>query len=812
MSDYIGNLVYRITGDTAGMESSLANAKSKADGFGSFMGGWAGKIAGLLGIAFTVDKAKDLAKEMANLAAEANVTARRFETTFPNAMDAANKGIEELTENFNYDDDAAQGVMATIGTMAQQMGITQAASVDYAKSMAGLGSDLAAYFGKAEKAEEYTDALAAAAKGMTREAKAMGLFLDDDHLEEYAKGLGKTAKEMNSAERAQAVLNVAMKQAGNMGVIGSSAASMDSFATAAFRAKNALEDAEKAAGKKLLPAVTQLEKEFERSSTPGGIFAEALDMISDAASQATKFVTKLLEKINDVAKAGKLESINQEYIQLSGTESILLKQMEQQKTSAKDLEQLVRSGKATQQQKDLYALYKQNHDQLEENVKIKKEIEDDKKQQDLRKAQAEELDIRTRIMRLESGLSETADERSDVEGFSVDKARRLVELKDQESKKLKEILDLGGKQRQLDESEIKITKHKTDIKPTLPDDKGADESKKKLDELYKQAMQFESTKINWDYIFPTGKQNTSLSELSDNMEKAAQEAIRLKNIKDSGGVVSSDQVDKADKAFTDAKTALDQYANSWQQLNQQVQSYGQSVNTVMSSVAAIVAASYKNQIDSLDEKQAAEEEAAGVADDTAVEKAQKEYDAAVKSGDAQLIAEKKKALKKAQIEEEFAKKKKDLEYRGAMVAWEFQVAQGALSIPLAVLNMYASMAKFGFVVATAASITAGIAASAQEAAIVAAKPKRSSYETGGVVPGSSYSGDNVPANVNSGEMILTEDQQKQLWNMANGNGASSGGGETHIHVHVGEEELYSKMYRDSETGKFSISKNAVSKR
>lgn len=48
------------------------------------------------------------------------------------------------------------------------------------------------------------------------------------------------------------------------------------------------------------------------------------------------------------------------------------------------------------------------------------------------------------------------------------------------------------------------------------------------------------------------------------------------------------------------------------------------------------------------------------------------------------------------------------------------------------------------------------------------------FEQGGVVPGTSFTGDNVQANVNSGEMILNKGQQAKLFSMAN-NGGSSGG-------------------------------------
>lgn len=46
--------------------------------------------------------------------------------------------------------------------------------------------------------------------------------------------------------------------------------------------------------------------------------------------------------------------------------------------------------------------------------------------------------------------------------------------------------------------------------------------------------------------------------------------------------------------------------------------------------------------------------------------------------------------------------------------------------------------------------------------------KHKGYEDGGIVPGNSMRGDNVPVNVNSREMILTQSQQKVLFDMANG--------------------------------------------
>lgn len=72
-------------------------------------------------------------------------------------------------------------------------------------------------------------------------------------------------------------------------------------------------------------------------------------------------------------------------------------------------------------------------------------------------------------------------------------------------------------------------------------------------------------------------------------------------------------------------------------------------------------------------------------------------------------------------------------------------------------------------------INSAIVASAgavQMASIIANRPTPPSFTNGGVVPGSSYSGDKVIAKVNSGEWILNDLQQERLRAMVRGSGAN----------------------------------------
>ena len=66
-------------------------------------------------------------------------------------------------------------------------------------------------------------------------------------------------------------------------------------------------------------------------------------------------------------------------------------------------------------------------------------------------------------------------------------------------------------------------------------------------------------------------------------------------------------------------------------------------------------------------------------------------------------------------------------------------------------------------VATVTAAIAGAITSIKAATI----PDGGSYAQGGIVPGRSYSGDKVNAKVNSGEMILTKEQQGNLFKMLN---------------------------------------------
>ena len=95
----------------------------------------------------------------------------------------------------------------------------------------------------------------------------------------------------------------------------------------------------------------------------------------------------------------------------------------------------------------------------------------------------------------------------------------------------------------------------------------------------------------------------------------------------------------------------------------------------------------------------------------------------------------------------------------------------------------------------AAAAAVGTAVAAQ-----AARVSGLAFEDGGIVPGSSFSGDNVFARVNSGEMVLNRQQQSTLFDMANGASGSSSGTEITTVVQIGEEEVARAVSRQVANG------------
>lgn len=117
--------------------------------------------------------------------------------------------------------------------------------------------------------------------------------------------------------------------------------------------------------------------------------------------------------------------------------------------------------------------------------------------------------------------------------------------------------------------------------------------------------------------------------------------------------------------------------------------------------------------------------------------------------------------------EEIKKDAAQKEYKIELAKWAMNLASATANVAMGVVN---AIAQGGVPLGIIQGALVAAAGAVQIASIVASKPQPPSFATGGIVQGSSWNGDNVRANVNSGEMILNARQQRALWEAANGNG------------------------------------------
>jgi len=244
---------------------------------------------------------------------------------------------------------------------------------------------------------------------------------------------------------------------------------------------------------------------------------------------------------------------------------------------------------------------------------------------------------------------------------------------------------------------------------------------------------------------------------------------------------------------------------SWQSMAQNVMQYAGQVAQIVSALGRLHAQSVRSETEMLRrelrertamlrEQLAAEMQerlhAKGFVEAATEAQHERELQLAMESGDQQRIFEAHSNMERFLIEEEFAQKKLELDeylakreqalsHRAAVAQWRMQVLNAKVSAAMAVLSGFATQP---FVPAgiVAGALAGGLGA-AQIALVKANRPRLQSFNSGGIVAGNSFSGDSVMARVNSGEMILTRQQQQSLFDRISGNDL---GGEKTVNAHI----------------------------
>lgn len=140
---------------------------------------------------------------------------------------------------------------------------------------------------------------------------------------------------------------------------------------------------------------------------------------------------------------------------------------------------------------------------------------------------------------------------------------------------------------------------------------------------------------------------------------------------------------------------------------------------------------------------------------------------------AQMLNEYGKSNEKAQ------KASKAFALAGILASQAQSIAEGALAISSGIASAQsvpfpANIAAIATTVATITGLIVSTASSFMQAKQLLAGANAGAFEQGGIVGGTSYTGDKLTARVNSKEMILTQSQQARLFEIANTPAAVNG--------------------------------------
>ena len=371
-------------------------------------------------------------------------------------------------------------------------------------------------------------------------------------------------------------------------------------------------------------------------------------------------------------------------------------------------------------------------------------------------------------------------------------------------------------------------KKKIDANPVL----ATPEMKKKLEDLRRQHLRVtklqrkstdELSKSNDDLVKSFSRMSDEANKTADaskkNAGKSSASFNKFKNTLTATGKaakgVSEEMLELGPDVVSGAKQAEDAFESLAMTINEVFSTIGQPLSGLFTALSELSQAQTNARIDDLDRQMEKELEAAGVAEETAVQKAEKELELAKETGDEIAIKEKQDALTRAQIQEKFEKEKAKAEYKGAVASWEFQKAAAiveALRAPLAAFTSGLNAPwPLTIPVATAQAGLAAATAGIQLAAVEASKPKKPRFQDGGIVPGTSTTGDTTLVRANAGELIANEGQQQRLLDIADGRVNAPGANNAYRVVGV-VSPLWDEIFEASQDGRLLIADKAVTEK
>ena len=398
----------------------------------------------------------------------------------------------------------------------------------------------------------------------------------------------------------------------------------------------------------------------------------------------------------------------------------------------------------------------------EEKAKQAEKIEEERQKQ--LKRTEEEAD---KAAKKQADLAESYTQKAEEVGK---KELELIEIR--RAREIAAARAAGGEQEAIDASIAAINKYYD----ALTDEEVAAQTKKLQDEETKRQEKIteETEKAAEKQLATDQKQIDSATSYQQKLENMGKTELELIEIQRRRAIAAALASGASARAINENIDAINEYYDALEETTAEdaaiakTKKMAQDIKDIWDdlsgSLASLFSAIYDDKLDALEDQLKAELEAAGLQEKTASELAedeladaratsekeialiQKRLDAAKEAGDeqaailiqqqideanaraAEIEEEKQAAVDKANIEEEYEERRKQIQYEAAMVQWKLQMAQAVADAAMLALNGFLTKPFIP------AGLIAGGVATAQGAlqiaAVTMAKPK---LATGGIV-------------------------------------------------------------------------------
>lgn len=226
MASFLGELVIKITGDSADIRKDIEKTEKGLKKFGDN----ATKVGKTLTASITLP-VLGIGVAMLKAASDAEETASKFDTVFKDVNATAQESAKELSDSFGLSTDKSKELLASTGDLLTGFGFTGAEALNMSEEVNKLAVDLASFTNFSGGAEGASAALTKALLGERESIKSLGISIQEADIKQFAKEqLGLTGV-LTRQQKAAITLQLAYKQSKN--AIGDFARTSDSLANQA---------------------------------------------------------------------------------------------------------------------------------------------------------------------------------------------------------------------------------------------------------------------------------------------------------------------------------------------------------------------------------------------------------------------------------------------------------------------------------------------------------------------------------------------------------------------------------------------------